>query len=98
MSLHDEHLKQALEHAPDRDLAPNDAVRATVMAYADKAIKRKQISWASKIGQWLQEWFGSSWHSVGLGSAVATLLIVVVVWHEQPDDKIWQLEIQQSHQ
>lgn len=91
MSLHDEHLQQALKHAPDKDLAPSDAARSAVLAYANKALKVKPVSWAVRFSNWMQEWFGPSWHSVGLGSAVATVLIVVVVWHGQPDDAIWQM-------
>lgn len=91
MILQDEHLKQALKNAPDRDMVPSDAARAVVLAYANKALQVKQESWVARIGNWLQAWFGPSWHSVGLGSALATVLIVVVVWHEQPDDAVWKV-------
>ena len=90
MSLQDEHLQQALKHAPDRDLAPNNATRAAVLTYAANALASRQATWRNRINSWMHEWFGSSWHSVGLGSAVATVLIVVVFWHDQPDDIIWK--------
>ena len=90
MSLHDEHLKQALKNAPDRDLEPNDATRAAILAYANKAVKPRRASLQKRFSNWMNEWFGARWSSVGMGSAVATVLIVVVFWHEQPDDALWK--------
>lgn len=90
MSLQDEHLKQALKHAPDKDLAPSDAARAAVLAYANQALNVNQVTWRTRISHWVREWFGSNWYSTGLGSAVATVLIVLVVWHQQPEDTTWK--------
>lgn len=84
MSLQDQHLQQALKHAPDCELAPSDETRAAVLAYADKAVKCKQVSWLQHIASLLHVW--SSWGMAGVGSAVATVLVVVVFWHELPDD------------
>lgn len=92
MSLHDEHLKQALKNAPDHDLAPNDATRSAILAYANIAVKPRQASLQKRVSNWMNEWFGSHWGSVGMGSAAATVLIVVVFWHQQPDDTAWQTE------
>lgn len=91
MSLQDQHLQQALKNAPDRDVVPSDAARAAVLAYANKALSANQATWRTRISEWMDDWFGSNWQPVGLGSAVATLLIVVVVWHGQPDGVIWQV-------
>ena len=93
MSLHDEHLKQALKNAPDHDLAPNDATRSAILAYANIAVKPRQASLQKRVSNWMNEWFGSHWGSVGMGSAVATVLIVVVFWRQQPDDTAWQTEV-----
>lgn len=91
MSLQDQHLQQALKNAPDRDIAPNDVTRSAVLTYANKAVKRSQETWMARASDWMHQWFGASWHSVGLGSAVATVLIVVVFWHQQPYDTIWKV-------
>lgn len=86
MSLQDQHLQQALKHAPDRDMVPNETTRATVLTYANNAVKRNHESWLKRIFSLLREWLGVSWHMTGVGSAVATVLVVVVFWHELPDD------------
>lgn len=86
MSLHDQHLKQALKHAPDSNIVPNDFTRAAVLNYANQAVKCRDKSWLNRISNLLREWLDSSWHMTGVGSAVATVLVVVVFWHELPDD------------
>jgi len=88
MSLQDQYLQQVLKNAPDRDLAPNDAVRATVLTYANQTVKCREKTWLNRISNLLREWLGVSWHMAGVGSAVATVLVVVVFWHELPDDAI----------
>lgn len=88
MNLQDEHLKQALEHAPDRELMPNDAMRAAVLAYADNALKKTRETWFTRLSEVCSQWFGLSWHLTGIGSAVATVLVVVIFWHELPDDSM----------
>lgn len=90
MSLQDQHLQQALKNAPDRDMMPNDATRAAVLTYANKAVKRRQDTRWKRMSDLMQQRFGFNLHSVGLGSAVATVLIVVFFWHEQLDDTIWR--------
>ncbi len=86
MSLQDQHLQRALNNAPDRDMTPSNATRASVLAYADKALKSKQTSWSKRMAILLHEWLGSSWQMAGIGSAVATVLVVIVFWHTLPDD------------
>ncbi len=86
MSLQDKHLQQALKSAPDRDMVPNEATRAVVLNYANNAVKRRDKAWLNPISNFLREWLGVSWHMAGVGSAVATVLVVVVFWHELPDD------------
>ena len=88
MSLQDEHLQQALKHAPDRELTPSDATRAAVLAYADSALQQDRETWLTRLSNIWREWFGTSWHITGIGSAVATVLVVVIFWHELPDDSM----------
>ncbi|MDP3088046.1 MAG: hypothetical protein Q8M99_07705 [Methylotenera sp.] len=88
MSLQDQHLRQALKHAPDKDMQPHDAARAAVLIYANQAVKRHEKTWLNRISNLLSEWLGVSWHIAGVGSAVATVLVVVVFWHELPDDQM----------
>lgn len=86
MSLQDPHLQQALKNAPDRDMTPSDATRTAVLVYAEKAVKPKQSLWPKHMASFLKEWLGSSWRMAGVGSAVATVLVVIVFWHNLPDD------------
>lgn len=88
MSLQDEHLQQALKHAPDRELAPSETTRKAVLAYADNALKQTPEAWLTRLFNIWREWFGASWHITGIGSAVATVLVVVIFWHELPDDSM----------
>jgi len=88
MSLQDEHLQQALKHAPDRELTPSDTTRAVVLAYADNALKQARETRLTRLSNIWREWFGTSWHITGIGSAVATVLVVVIFWHELPDDSM----------
>ena len=88
MSLQDQHLEQALKHAPDSELTPSDATRAAVLAYADNALKQTREAWLIRLSKVWHEWFDLSWPVTGIGSAVATVLVVVIFWHELPDDSI----------
>ncbi|MES1987296.1 MAG: hypothetical protein V4440_04560 [Pseudomonadota bacterium] len=88
MSLQDEYLQQALKHAPDRELMPSDATRAAVLAYADSALQQDRETWLTRLSNFWREWFGASWHITGIGSAMATVLVVVIFWHELPDDSM----------
>ena len=88
MSLQDQHLQQALKHAPDRELTPSDATGEAVLAYADNALEQARETRLARLSNIWREWFGTSWHITGIGSAVATVLIVVIFWHELPDDSM----------
>jgi hypothetical protein len=88
MSLQDEHLRQAIKHAPDRELTPSNATRKAVLAYADNALRQARETWLTRLSNVWREWFGASWHITGIGSAVATVLVVVIFWHEMPDDSM----------
>jgi hypothetical protein len=57
-----------------------------VLAYANKEIEKSQNTWLKRTSNLLREWLGVSWHMAGVGSAVATVLVVVVFWHGLPDD------------
>jgi hypothetical protein len=89
-NLKDEHLRKALQHAPDSDVAPSAFTRKTVLDYADKAAKTKpevrQESWLSRVKNMFNSWQIPRWQLTGMGSLAASLLVVVLIWHENPDD------------
>ncbi len=89
MSLHDEHLQQALRHAPDSEQMPDAATRNAVLAYADHVLKSHQKTWLSRLTDGLHEWHISSWQPASMGSVVVAVLVVAVFWHERPDETIW---------
>jgi hypothetical protein len=95
MSLNDEnlkdaHLTKALRHAPDSDVAPSDITRKTVLDYADKAVKTRhemrRESWFARLKNMFNSWQVPRWQLTGMGSLAASLLVVVMIWHENPDD------------
>lgn len=89
MTLHDQHLQQALHCAPDRELSPSDMTRHAVFTYASQALKPRHASRLTQLRQLLHHWHVSRWQLASMGSVVATLLVVVVFWHERPDDTVW---------
>jgi len=74
MSLRDEHLQQALQYAPDRDVTPNAARQSAVLNYATKAVHKKSFSLSSF---WKRM---AGWQLAGLSSAMVALLVLVVFW------------------
>jgi hypothetical protein len=76
MSLHDEHLQQALRHAPDSEQMPDAATRNAVLAYADHVLKSHQKTWLSRLTDGLHEWHISSWQLASMGSVVVAVLVV----------------------
>jgi hypothetical protein len=91
-NLKDAHLQKALQHAPDSDVAPSEFVRKTVLDYADKAVKTQQVtqheSWFVRVKNKFNSWKIPSWQLTGMGSLAASLLVVVMIWHENPNDPI----------
>lgn len=85
MSLRDEHLQQALQHAPDRELAPDDTTRKAVLDYAAKALHQRTATWLQRC--WLvltlDHWHIARWQLAGMGSAITVLLVVVVFWGDR---------------
>jgi hypothetical protein len=92
MTLHDQHLQQALRNAPDRELMPSDATREAVLTYANKVLKPHHKAWQSRLTDLLHGLHGSNWQLASMGSVLATLLVVVVFWYERPDDTSWVTE------
>jgi hypothetical protein len=90
--LKDEHLQKALQHAPDSDIAPSGVTRKTVLDYADKAVKTQQAarheSWFARVKNKFNSWKIPNWQLTGMGSLAASLLVVVMIWHENPNDPI----------
>ena len=81
MTLHDPHLQQALLHAPDRELAPDDTTRNALLDYAAQALERPSPRWLTRLWHRLHPdgWRLGAWQLAGMSSAVAALLVVVVV-------------------
>ena len=88
MSLRDEHLLKALQNAPDSDIAPSDATRKTVLDYADKAVKLRRDSWLTHAINAFNHWQLPRWQLAGMGSLAVSFLVVVMIWHENPEDPI----------
>lgn len=90
MNLQDEHLRQALRHAPDRELSPPDITRNAVLDYAANAIQRPAEGWMQKWRCVLHpgHWSVVGWSLAGMGGAIAALLVVAVLWSERPDDPL----------
>lgn len=86
MSLRDEHLKKALQHAPDSDVAPNETTRKVVLDYAEKALAPSRESWFTRVISAFNNWQIPTWQLAGMGSLAASLLVVIMIWHEHPDD------------
>lgn len=89
MSLHDEHLKLALRHAPDSELAPDALIRETVLAYANAHLQASSDSKLSCLQKWFRFSHVANWQLASMASVAATLLIAVVLWQQRPDDTIW---------
>jgi hypothetical protein len=89
-NLKDAHLAKALRHAPDSDVAPSEFTRKIVLDYANKSVKTKlearQKSWFARLINAFNSWQIPRWQLTGLGSLAASLLVVVMIWHENPDD------------
>jgi hypothetical protein len=49
LSLRDEHLQQALKHAPDSDLAPSELVRKNVLDYAKHSKQASQYQFLASL-------------------------------------------------
>ena len=84
--LKDKHLQKVLQHAPDSDVAPSDMTRKTVLDYADKAHKPRSETWVLRVKNMFYSRQIPRWQMTGMGSLVASLLVVVMIWHENPDD------------
>lgn len=84
MSLPDEHLQQALRHAPDRELAPDDTTRKAVLDYAAKALHQRKATWLQRcrLALTTEHWHVARWQLAGMSSAIAVLL-VVVFWRDR---------------
>ncbi len=84
MSLQDEHLKQALQSAPDRDLAPSDAVRQQVLDYAKNA-SAKQPGWLNRF----KAWRISSWQLVGMSTLASVFLVTIMLRPQLSKEPVW---------
>jgi hypothetical protein len=88
--LKDEHLQKALQHAPDSDVAPSELLRKTVLDYADKAVKMRHAvpsdSWFTRFITAFNHWQIPRWQLTGMGSLAASLLVVVMILYENPND------------
>ena len=90
MSLRDEHLRHALQHAPDCELAPDAAVRKNVLNYAAKLAGPKPETWFKRLINILDGWRVTNWQLAGMSSVAVALLVMVMVREQVPDETIWQ--------
>lgn len=88
MSLHDEHLKQALQSAPDHDLAPSDAVRQKVLDYAKEA-RPKPVGRLRRYWNAFKQWKVKSWQLASMGTIASIFVVMLAVRPQLPDDAIW---------
>lgn len=86
--LKDKHLQKALQHAPDSDAAPSEILSNTVLEYANKVFVVKRETWFSRVESMFNDIIIARWQLTGMGGLAASLLVVVMIWHENPDDPI----------
>jgi hypothetical protein len=91
LSLRDEHLQQALNHAPDNGLEPSNMVREKVLDYAGKAVKPQNETWLKRSMNMLNNWRVSSWQLAGMSSIAVVLLVIVIVREQLPDESMWNV-------
>ncbi len=89
MDLRDSHLEKALQHAPDRDLQPSDAVREQVLAYAADAAQPAKAGWLARLMQGMRQWHISSAQMAGMGSVAVALLVLLMAHEQRPADSEW---------
>jgi len=83
LSIQDEYLQQALKEAPDRDVAPSDAVRQKVFAHAQATVQPK-INW---LGRWFSSW--GHLQLVGMGTVASLVIVMLMVYPQAPDESVW---------
>lgn len=86
MSLHDEHLKQALQHAPDRDIAPAVSTRQAVFNYAHHSTQPQRRPFYAGIIQYWQNLHIAHWGLASAGSMLAAVLVLVVFWNQKDSE------------
>lgn len=89
MDLRDPHLEKALQHAPDRDLQPGDAVRERVLDYAAEAAKPAKAGWLVSLMENLRHWHITSAQMAGMGSVAVALMVLLMVREQRPADSEW---------
>ncbi len=89
MSLHDEHLKQALQNAPDRDMLPEVSTRKAVLNYAKFSMRPPKRSYYAGLNQWWKDLHVANWELASAGSVLAAVFVLVVFWNQQAKDSEW---------
>jgi|GEM_PF-1235540 len=89
MMLHDEHLTQALRHAPDRAISPSVESRAAILEYARQSLAAPKKSLYVTLQEWWRSWHVANWQLASAGGVFAAVLVLVVFWHGQPKDSEW---------
>jgi hypothetical protein len=84
LSLRDEHLQQALKHAPDSDLAPSELVRKNVLNYAKQASQHPHGYWLAGLLSNIKNW---QW--AGMSSVAVALLAALMLREQLPEEPIW---------
>lgn len=87
MSLRDEHLQQALKHAPDSDLVPRELVRKKVLGYANKVnvvSKPSHKPHGHRLAGLLPNI--KNWQWAGMGSVAVALLAALMLREQLPPE------------
>lgn len=83
MSLLDEHLKQALQHAPDSEIAPPASTRKAVFNYARRSAQPQRRSFNAVVIQYCKNLHLAKWRLASTGSVLAAVLMLVVFWNQK---------------
>ncbi len=86
MDMRDSHLEKALQHAPDRELQPNDEVRRCVLAYAARPVKKH---WLQYLSSKLNQWHVTPAQLGGMSSVAVALLVLLMVHEQRPQEGEW---------
>ncbi len=89
MDMRDPHLEKALQHAPDRELQPQDELRQRVLAYAEDAAKPAKPAWLARLADCMRQWQVTPVQLGGMSSIAVALLVLLMVHEQRPQDSEW---------
>ncbi|PKO46789.1 MAG: hypothetical protein CVU29_04790 [Betaproteobacteria bacterium HGW-Betaproteobacteria-22] len=89
MTIRDEHLRQALQHAPDRLSAPHENTSRAVLSYARQTLEKEQRVWWQSCMMWLKKPLVSNWQRAGVGGLATALVVMLIFWQMAPEKATW---------